>query len=262
MKKLNLIFLALVVTLLGACNKPNEDPDPTPELEITKKYLVKQTCDDEEQVVLSIDWSDNHSKVKHIHYNSGSPYYGLDYNFEYYEEDSICVKIDESNPLGSYNKNCTGFTCRMRDGKIDYIVYHTDNSQTGCWYRYVYDKKGNLIQVRGPRYEWKNGNVIRGYGVDPYSLDTTNYMLYEDFDENYNPFYTFPYMLPSFHEYGREFLTEPLWKNNYRSYRSTSTTKRYEYDYDADGYAITRYLVTENGEKLVNFRYFYETEDD
>ena len=99
MKKLFILICTMAV-VMTACRKPEPGVIPENDEPVVKKYLAKQLLnDDPERIMLAIDWNDDCSKILHVKHGLG---YGsiLDYDFTYYEDDSIGVVF--SMPQFSY----------------------------------------------------------------------------------------------------------------------------------------------------------------
>ena len=230
-----LIYLFLLVLVLTACHKTKADVDsnsvtPTPDEPVVKKYLVKQLLnDDTESVMLAIDWNDDYTKIMHVKYGLG---YGgiLDYDFKYYDKDSICVLLSmppDSYPLWSFWYD--SIVIHLFDDKIDSICCY-DNGTVRHIEHYCYDELGRIIErtyLFGTKdtFVWNNDNVTQAciFGNEHEYYTFTNY---------YHPHCNIPYYLSNFVrlEIPKPLFT-PLWK-----YMPDSES--FDYEADDDNYVV------------------------
>ena len=260
MKK-QIILLCLFALALTACNKPEmPSDDNTPQDTIVpqetdtlvKKYLVRQLLnDDPERIMLAIDWNDDCTQIRHVRYGLG---YGsiLDYDFNYYGNDSIIVTISlppDSYPLWELWCNC--MVIHLKQNKIDNICCYAD-SVLRYIENYCYDTEGRLIERKylegaTDSFTWEGDNVVECCMMGRnYNFDTlTDYI---------HPQYTLPFYLSNEVDFEiRTPLFLPLWKNqplesHYNCYESDKDgylTKMY-HDSPSDSLegCITFYYVT------------------
>jgi len=250
------ILFSLMALLATACK-----PDPEPGLEpdggetndttetVVKKYLVKEYyANAPDQPIRVIDWNSEFSKITHIttHQNT---YFQLDYDFEYYGNDSMRVvlsKPDCSAALALFSDYTCFFDELGRIFKIDYFA----NSEYISTQKYNYDSSGKLISVideehdAGFRFVWDGDNACEIYlGDTPYIIN--------GFSNHYHPYYSFPYLLLSGDGYNSQFLTMPLWKNWFH-YNPNN-----QYKYDEEGYVTCEFRVDEQGNEVTLRTYEY-----
>lgn len=263
MKKI-LFWLGLIALVTTAC-KPEPDPgDPnghetndTTEA-VVKKYLVKEYyANAPDQAIRVIHWNNDFSKITHITTQQNT-YFQLDYNFEYFGSDSMCVivsKPEHSSNLGLF----TGYTCHLNEqGKIIKIDYY-HNSEYQQSYKYSYESSGKLVSIKdeehnsGYRFVWDGDNVCEIRGVSTGELISS----FSDFSEHIHPDYTTPNMLPDVDGYGFWYLTTPLWRNWYGHSSSLLIHDFLYHEFDEDGYVTCSYYLDEDGERtaIINYEY-------
>ncbi len=233
--KNKLLFMCMVAIALTACHKPepepnNDNPADTTET-VVKKYLVKQLLnDDPEKIMLAIDWNDDFTKILNVKYGTGNSHL-LDYDFTYYDGDSICVSI--SMPQDSYPLWWVWYDTLMihlQQDKIDSICCYSDGILRDVEH-YYYNDEGQLIERKYSMadtdyFVWNGDDVVecKMYGMaSPVTIDSfTNYIY---------PQYTLPFYLSSEVVLEiRQPLFTPLWKHQ-------PVLKDYvKYEADEDGY--------------------------
>ena len=243
MKK-HVIYFCLLALAITACHKTKTDVDsnsvtPTPDEPVVKKYLVKQLMnDDPEKIMLAIDWNDDYTKILHVTYGLG---YGsiLDYDFKYYDEDSIRVIM--SMPPFSYPLCYFWYDSIMihwQQGKIDSISCYLNGNLKEKEY-YFYNDNGKLAErtyhiADKDYFIWKDEDVVkcRMYGGGDITINA--------FTKYIHPQYTIPFYLAS--EVAlevRQPLFNPMWKHQ-------PILKDYvQYEADDDNY-LTKMIYHSN----------------
>lgn len=253
------IYFCLLALVLTACHKTNADVDsnsvtPTPEEPMVKKYLVKQLMnDDPEKIMLAIDWNDDYSKILHVKYGLG---YGsiLDYDFKYYDEDSIRVIMSmppHSYPMWSFWYD--SIMIHLHEGKIDSVGCYTNGTLKEQEY-YLYNDEDKLIKREyfggvSDFFEWEGDDVVtyRMYGM--YYTDTIKI---DTFTQYIHPQYTIPFYLAS--EVALE-VQQPLFNPMWKHQPILHFYKKFEAD--EDGYVTKMIHVnsTDTLEQCVTFYY-------
>ncbi|MDY6436827.1 MAG: hypothetical protein SPK72_04585 [Bacteroidales bacterium] len=195
--------------------------------------------------MLAIDWNEDYSKILHVKYGLG---YGsiLDYDFKYYDEDSIRVLLSmppDSYPLWSFWYDSV--MIHLFDEKIDSICCY-DNGTVRHIEQYCYDELGRIVErtyLFGTKdtFVWNNDNVTQAciFG---------NEQEYSTFTDYYHPHCNIPYYLSNFvsSEIPKPLFT-PLWK-----YMPDS--ELFDYEADDDNY-LTKMIYDSN----YCITYYYET---
>lgn len=252
MKKIILLICLLALTLT-ACRKPQPGgiPDNGETTDtVVRKYLVKQLLnDDPERIMLAIDWNDDCTKILHVKYGLG---YGsiLDYDFSYYENDSIRVILSmptESYPLSSFWYD--SLMIHLRQTKIDSICCYA-NGDLQRVQHYFYNEEGKLTARKYgdlDTFRWEGDNVVecKMYGLtSPITIDT--------FTSFIHPHYTLPFYLSSEVAFEiRQPLFTPLWKqqpiwSNHDRYEADEDGYLTKMIKDSANYWITYYYTTPN----------------
>ena len=269
--KRNLIWICIIALLATAC-KPEPEPGVDPNggetndttETVVKKYLVKEyyhhTPNKPRRL---IEWNEDFSKITHITTNLND-YFQLDYNFEYFGNDSLYVVVSKPEHSAGlvYYTNYTCFFDKL--GRISKINYYID-SVIWLSQKYKYDSSGKLTSIvdeennTGYRFVWEGDNVCEIYVIPSGELMNC----YGDFSEHIHPEYTIPYMLPDVDSYCFWYLTTPLWKKWYRHTPYNYHEFTY-HDFDEDGYVSCSYWIDENGEKkgIVNYEYEKSTNNN
>ena len=247
------ILLSCIFALaLTACRKPEPGglPDSGETTDtIVKKYLVRQLLnDDPERIMLDIEWNDDCSKILHVKHGLG---YGsiLDYDFTYYEDDSISVVFSMpqfSYPMWSFLYD--SIMIHLQLDRIDSICCF-NNGTIQHVEHYSYDDDGRIIERSffvGAKdtFQWEGDNVLEAcvMGHDYSFVQFTEYI---------HPHYYLPFYLSNYvaHEAPKPLFT-PLWKNQFVS--STYS----EIEADKDGY-ITKMIHKGFADSLNYFHSFY-----
>lgn len=234
MKK-SFLFICFVVIVLTACHKSKPEPNndnPTDTTEtVVRKYLVKQLLnDDPDRIMLAIDWNDDCSKILNVKYGTGNGHL-LDYDFTYYDGDSIRVSI--SVPQDSYPLWRVWYDSLMiylQQDRIDSISCYSDGILRDVEH-YCYNDEDKLIERKyliadTDFFVWDGEDVVecKMYGMNtPFTIDSfTNYIY---------PQYTLPFYLSSQVVLEtRQPLLTPLWKHQ-------PVLKDYvKHEADEDGY--------------------------
>lgn len=244
------ILLYIIVFAMTSCQKPEPEPDPsggetvdTAEA-VVKKYLVKQLLnDDPEKIMLSIDWNDDCTEIRHVKYGLG---YGsvLDYEFTYFGRDSIRVVFSmppDSYPLWSFWYDSV--MLHLQQERVDSICCFANGGLRHVEHYYD-DDNGRMIErtyLWGSRdtFSWEGDNVTAScmFG-DDYE--------YKAFTPYYHPHYALPFYLSNFvsSELPRPMFT-PLWK-----YMPESDSFDYEADED-------HYVIKEKSKITGSYHTFY-----
>lgn len=257
MKKILYLSIFLLSVLMISC-KPDpidngdddtNNTDTIHEEPLVKKYLVREYRYGGDNPVFIIDWNEDFTKIEHITTDSGT-YNQLEYDFDYYGEDSMKVSVYEPGCISWRND-----VYRFKDGKITQIDTYDDNVLKRTEYRtYNIDNKlvSNIDSVHncGTLFEWDGDNVCK---TIRYPDGHTT--IYDDFGEHIHPYYTQPYWMRGYagdagYSYG--YITKPFWKN------FGTCSERGCYEYDSDGYVTCSYHITEEGEHVPHARYEYD----
>lgn len=240
------IIICLLTLVMAAC-KPESEPSPNNGEQIgdtiVKKYLVKEYYSDPDSPIREFFWSDDFSRILHITTFKDTEYQ-LDYDFEYFGNDSMQVII--TKPTDSWALALfTNYTCQFDEyGRIDKIDYYI-NSEHQSTQEYSYDFDGRLISVKdefhnvGIRFKWEGKNVVATYRIP--SGEQQN--KFEGFTEYLHPECNIPILLPDGDSYHFWYLTEPLWQNWYNEFSNMQV------ECDNDGYVICSYRINEQGER-------------
>ena len=257
MKKILYLSIFLLSILMISC-KPDpidngdddtNNTDTIHEEPLVRKYLVREYRYGGDKPVFIIDWNEDFTKIEHITTDSGT-YNQLEYDFDYYGEDSMKVSVYEPGHISP-----TNYVCYLEDRRITRInFYHREEYQYSV-YR-TYDKNGKIMSESNntnnleSRFVWQDDNLYMRY-IHP-NGDT---IIYDNFGEHIHPYYTQPHWLPGYagdagYSYG--YITKPFWKN------FGTCSERGCYEYDADGYVTYSYHITEEGEHVPHARYEYD----
>ena len=146
MKKIFLLPLLLLSILMTNCK-----PDPTsgedgdnfgndtlPETPLVRKYLVREYRYGSDKPTFIIDWNDDFTRIKHITTDSGT-YNQVEYDFDYYAEDSMKVSVYIPNHTSK-----TNYICHMKDGKITKMDFYYCDTYEKTIHR-TYNDDGKLI---------------------------------------------------------------------------------------------------------------------
>ena len=217
-----------------------------------KKYLVKEYYgEDPTYPERFIEWNDDFTRITHITTQLNT-YWQLDYDFEYYGNDSMRVvlsKPDDAHVMVLFSD----YTCHFdEEGRISSIDYYC-NSQYQSSVKYNYDESGKLVSTMdeehniGLRYVWDGDNVCEVYKIPSGELQYS----FSGFTEHFHPHCTMPFLLEDGNSYAFWHLTEPLWKNWYNE------TPDMHYEFDEDGYVTCSYRINEQGERTAITHYEY-----
>ncbi|MDY6436828.1 MAG: hypothetical protein SPK72_04590 [Bacteroidales bacterium] len=253
-----LIYIFSLVLVLTACHKTKADVDsnsvaPTPDEPVVKKYLVKEYYYGyPNEPIKVIEWNEDYSKINHISTYQNT-YYQLDFDFEYYGNDSMQVTLSAPDTAWSmviFTSYICHFDNSKKISKIDYYVNSVyQNSE-----QYNYDLNGKLVSIIdeehdcGGRFVWDGDNVVGEYSL--YSVEPA--FTYEGFIDKYHQYSTLPYLLRSGDCYHGDYLTKPLWKNV-----CTYNSQQIYYEYDKDGYITLGCHVTLEGDTIPERCYEY-----
>ena len=259
--KRTLLFLSIfLLSLLMMTCKPdpiggeddNTNNDTLQEEPIVKKYLVREcrsTGFGLDNPVFIIDWNDDFTKIEHITTDSGT-YNQLEYDFDYYAEDSMKVSV-----YAPGHTSKTNYICHLEDGKITRIDFYYKTEYKHSVYR-RYDEKGkiysesNSTNNKETRFVWRDDNLYMTYRYP--EGDTT---IYGDFGEHIHPYYTQPHWLRgygSYAGYSLGYITKPFWKNYWEC------TEKACYEYDTDGYVTSVFHINEDGSNILYAKYEYD----
>lgn len=219
-----------------------------------KKYLVKEYfAGDPSHPTRVIEWNEDFTRITHITTQENT-IWQLDYDFVYYENDSMRVVLSQPDyPLSSALTLFSDYTCHFdEEGRISSIDYFY-NTYYQSTQKYNYDQSGKLISVVdeqhniGLRYVWEGDNVCEARKIPSDELEYS----FSGFTEHFHPDCTLPYLLADGNGYAFRNLTEPLWKNWY------SYGPDWHYEHDEDGYVTCSYRINEEGERtaIVNYEY-------
>ena len=256
MKKIFLVPLLLLSILMITCKPeptPDEDDDNSSndtlqETPLVRKYLVREYRYGSDKPTFIIDWNDDFTRIEHITTDSGT-YNQVEYDFDYYAEDSMKVSVYIPNHTSK-----TNYICHMKDGKITQIDFYYKNEYEHSVYR-SYDEKGKIISESNntnnleSRFIWQDDNL---HMIIHHNSDTS---VYNNFGEHIHPYYTQPHWLRGYSGsggYGQTYITKPFWKN------FGTCSERGCYEYDSDGYVTYSYHITEEGTHVPHARYEYD----
>ena len=217
-----------------------------------KKYLVKEYYgEDPTYPERVIEWNDDFTRITHITTQLNT-YWQLDYDFEYYGNDSMRVvlsKPDDAHAMVLFSD----YTCHFdEEGRISSIDYYC-NSQYQSSVKYNYNESEKLVSTMdeehniGLRYVWDGDNVCEVYNIPSGELQYS----FSGFTEHFHPHCTMPFLLEDGNSYAFWHLTEPLWKNWYNE------TPDMHYEFDEDGYVTCSYRINEQGERTAITHYEY-----
>ena len=241
---------------IGGEDDNNTNNDTIPEEPIVRKYLVREcrsTGFGLDNPVFIIDWNDDFTKIEHITTDSGT-YNQLEYDFDYYAEDSIKVSVYIP---GHTSK--TNYICHLEDGKITRIDFYYNSIYQKTQYR-TYNTYGKLmsnidsVNSCGTIFEWEGDNLIKTYLYNDGNIEYTG-NIYENFSEHIHPYYTQPHFLPgygSYAGYSLGYITKPFWKNHWEC------TEKACYEYDTDGYVTSVFHINEDGSNTLYAKYEYD----
>ena len=262
MKKIFLVPLLLLSILMITCKPepmPGEDDDNSSndtlqETPLVRKYLVREcraTGFGFDNPSFIIDWNDDFTRIEHITTDSGT-YNQVEYDFDYYAEDSMKVSVYIPNHTSK-----TNYICHMKDGKITKMDFYYCDTYEKTIHR-TYNDDGKLISSIdsvhncGTIFEWDGDNVVRTYSYpNGENAGTT----YNNFGKHIHPYYTQPHWLPGYGSYAGfsyGYITQPFWKN------FGTCSERGCYEYDSDGYVTYSYHITEEGTHVPHARYEYD----
>ena len=229
-------------------NGDDDNNDTIQEKPFVRKYLVREYRYGGDKPTFIIDWNDDFTRIEHITTDSGT-YNQVEYDFDYYGEDSMKVSVYEP---GHTSK--TNYICHLENNKIIKIDFHYRDEYQYSVYK-SYDNTGKIICESNntnnleSRFVWQNDNLYMRY-IHP-NGDT---IVYDNFGEHIHPYYTQPHWLRGYSGsggYGQEYITQPFWKN------FATCSERGCYEYDSDGYVTYSYHITEEGTQVPHARYEY-----
>ena len=256
------IYFCLLALAVTACHKTKTDVDsnsvtPTPDEPMVKKYLVKEYYYGyPNKPIKVIEWNEDYSKINHISTYQNT-YYQLDFDFEYYGNDSMQVTLSAPDTAWSMAL-FSNYICHFNEfGRIATIDYYCNDEKTRTD-SYGYDSSKKLVSVwhdyytegvegNGYRMVWDGDNVIKECSWSGEVINS-----YYGFTDLYHPYYTIPYMLESGDCYHGLELTRPLWKNMY-----TQNSQQGYYEGDEDGYVIKGCHITLEGDTIPERCYEY-----
>lgn len=228
----------------------NTNNDTLQEEPIVKKYLTKQLMnDDPEKIMLSIDWNDDCTQIKNVKYSMG---YGstANYEFTYYDNDSIRVDISILDNLPNWTPYYDVIIIHLNQNCNIDKIYCYANNQIQDIEKYSYDEDGRLIErlywkdIHKDEFVWNGDNVTKAViNGNEYSYKFTNYI---------HPQYMIPFYISDqiFETGGRPFLT-PLWKN--------MPEDNCDYEIDDDNYITKRMYKDNITDTIKLFHSFYYT---
>jgi len=252
-------LLALLLCIAAACKKDTHPDIPIPPPEPVTKYLAKVLLVGNDGTTYEKDrctWDSLH-RLKT--YWSDRGYY-FDSEF-YYDSIGRVSQVD-------YNAPSLGGFCFVFDWEnekelngIDIYMHNIffDTTYYACRDTYLYDESG--INVRIERF-YANSNSTRIYQIEWDGLNITYaegasrvFINNQKFDNKYSPWSVFPdiFVVGLVGDMNSELLYNPS-KNNPIE---RADGRKYEYDYDEDGYPISQYYLQEDGTKELIYTFEY-----
>ena len=242
-----MILLSILMTTCKPDPINNDDDDNNDTIQekpFVKKYLVREYAYYICRPKYVIDWNYDFTRINHIIADSGT-YDQINYDFDYYGEDSMRVSVYEPGHISK-----TNYICHLDNGKITKIDFYYEDILKNVHYR-SYDSNDRLISNIdsvhncGTLFEWEGDNVCK---TIRYPDGHTT--IYNDFSKHIHPYYTLPHLLPG---YGyNAYITKPLWKN------FEFTNENFFYEYDSDGYVTNVYYMSDDSVSHLYKSYEYD----
>ncbi|MCL2510621.1 MAG: hypothetical protein FWF09_01070 [Bacteroidales bacterium] len=263
MKIKTIYLLALLLCIAAACKKDNTDT-PIPPPEPVKKYLARVLAAGTDSNFYEVErctWDSLH-RLK-TYWSNVNPFI-FDSEF-YYDSIGRVSQINYTALIGTFcwlyfifdwknEKELTGIDIHRHDILYDTTYYNW--IQDACFY----DESGRNVEIERVyaktnytatyQIEWAGLNIASTKGISHASIDN------QKFDDKYSPWSVFPniFIIGLIADMNSIIFYNPS-KNNPIE---RGDGRKYEYDYDEDGYPIRQYYFMEDGARKLTriFEYY------
>ncbi|MCL2506042.1 MAG: hypothetical protein FWE93_07435 [Alphaproteobacteria bacterium] len=261
MKTKTIYLLALLLCIAAACKKDNPYT-PIPPPEPVKKYLAKVLIAGTDSNFYEIErctWDSLH-RLKT--YRSVAHAYVMDAEF-YYDSIGRVYRVDYNAPSLGVSGLCFVFDWKNEKelNGIDIYMHNIffDTTYYACRDTYLYDESSINIRIERVyvktnhtticQIEWDGLNITSTKGPVQPCIDN------QKFDDKYSPWSVFPDLFIA--GLAGDMNSVPLY-NPSKNNPIEGNDRKYEYEYDEDGYPIHQYYIREDDTKdlLYIFEYY------